>query len=112
MKGSDGFVQAYIAQAAVESKSQLMVAHAVTQEANDKQQIKPMVQTIELVGFCTNDVGTIREFREAMRMFQVPGWLVTPNTDVSAAIEKGATEIGNARAQAKASAAGAAQKIP
>lgn len=47
MKGSDGFVQAYNAQAAVESTSQLIVAQAVTQEANDKQQIAPMVQTIE-----------------------------------------------------------------
>jgi IS5 family transposase len=47
MKGTDGFVQGYNAQAAVESKSQLIVAQAVTQEANDKQQIKPMVQTIE-----------------------------------------------------------------
>ena len=47
MKGSDGFVQAYNAQAAVESTSQLIVAQAVTQEANDKQQMAPMVKTIE-----------------------------------------------------------------
>jgi transposase len=47
MKGSDGFVQAYNAQAAVESTSQLIVAQAVTQEANDKQQVAPMVETIE-----------------------------------------------------------------
>jgi transposase len=47
MKGSDGFVQGYNAQAAVESGSQLIVAQAVTQEANDKQQIAPMVKTIE-----------------------------------------------------------------
>lgn len=47
MKGADGFVQAYNAQAAVESTSQLIVAQAVTQEANDKQQIVPMVETIE-----------------------------------------------------------------
>jgi len=47
MKGSDGYVQAYNAQAAVESTSQLIVAQAVTQEANDKQQMAPMVKTIE-----------------------------------------------------------------
>ncbi len=47
MKGADGFVQAYNAQAAVESTSQLIVAQAVTQEANDKQQVVPMVETIE-----------------------------------------------------------------
>lgn len=47
MKGSDGFVQAYDAQAAVESSSQLIVGQAVTQEANDKQQVAPMVETIE-----------------------------------------------------------------
>ena len=45
MKGSDGFVQAYNAQAAVEATTQLIVAQAVTQEANDKQQVVPMVQT-------------------------------------------------------------------
>jgi transposase len=47
MKGSDGFVQAYNAQAAVEASMQLIVGQAVTQEANDKQQIVPMVETIE-----------------------------------------------------------------
>ena len=47
MKGSDGFVQAYNAQAAVESTFQLIVAQAVTQEANDKQQVAPMVEAIE-----------------------------------------------------------------
>jgi transposase len=47
MKGADGFVQAYNAQAAVESTMQLIVAQAVTQEANDKQQVVPMVEAIE-----------------------------------------------------------------
>jgi transposase len=47
MKGADGFVQAYNAQAAVESTMQLIVAQAVTQEANDKQQVAPMVKAIE-----------------------------------------------------------------
>jgi transposase len=47
MKGSEGFAQAYNAQAAVEASMQLIVGQAVTQEANDKQQIVPMVETIE-----------------------------------------------------------------
>ncbi len=47
MKGADGFVQAYNAQAVVEEGSQLIVAQAVTQEANDKQQVKPMVEAVK-----------------------------------------------------------------
>jgi transposase len=47
MKGTDGFVQAYNAQAVVESTTQLIVAQAVTQEANDKRQVEPMVAAIE-----------------------------------------------------------------
>ena len=47
MKGADGFVQAYNAQAVVEDVSQLIVAQAVTQEANDKQQVVPMVAAVE-----------------------------------------------------------------
>ena len=47
MKGSDGFVQAFNAEAVVEEGSQLIVAQAVTQEANDKQQVIPMVEAVE-----------------------------------------------------------------
>lgn len=47
MKGTDGFVQAYNGQAAVEQSFQLIVGQAVTQEANDKQQLQPMVETIK-----------------------------------------------------------------
>jgi hypothetical protein len=46
MKGPDGFVQAYNAQVAVDAL-QLIVGQAVTQETNDKQQLMPMVRTIE-----------------------------------------------------------------
>ena len=46
-KGPEGFVQAYNAQVAVEAKTQMIVGQAVTQEVNDKQQVKPMVQVIE-----------------------------------------------------------------
>ncbi len=47
MKGADGFVQAYNAQAVVEADFQLIVGQAVTQAANDKQQVVPMVEVIE-----------------------------------------------------------------
>lgn len=47
MKGADGFVQAYNAQAVVEEGSQLIVAQAVTQEANDKQQVMPMIAAVK-----------------------------------------------------------------
>jgi transposase len=47
MKGADGFVQGYNAQAAVEPGLQLIVGQAVTQATNDKEQLIPMVATIE-----------------------------------------------------------------
>ena len=46
MKGPDGFVQAYNAQIAVDDL-QLIVGQAVTQETNDKQQLVPMIATID-----------------------------------------------------------------
>ncbi len=47
MKGADGFVQAFNAQAAVEPDWQLIVGQTVTQAANDKEQLTPMVEVIE-----------------------------------------------------------------
>src|SRR5260370_39042110 len=47
MKGADGFVQAYNAQAAVEPDLQLIVGQTVTQAANDKEQLLPMVEVIK-----------------------------------------------------------------
>ena len=47
MKGVDGFVQAYNAQAAVEPAFQLIVGQMVTQATNDKEQLIPMLATIE-----------------------------------------------------------------
>jgi transposase len=46
MKGPEGFVQAYNAQLAVDSVCQLIVGQAVTQEANDKQQLAPLVEAV------------------------------------------------------------------
>ncbi len=47
MKGADGFVQAYNAQAAVEPTVQLIVGQALTNEANDKKQLEPLVEAVE-----------------------------------------------------------------
>lgn len=47
MKSGDGFVQAYNAQAAVEPTMGLIVGQLVTQAANDKEQLRPMVEAIE-----------------------------------------------------------------
>jgi transposase len=47
MKGADGFVQAYNAQAVVEPALQLIVGQAVTDAPNDKQQLMPMLQIVE-----------------------------------------------------------------
>ena len=46
MKGADSFVQAYNTQIAVESDLQLIVGQRVTQDVNDKQQMKPMIEVI------------------------------------------------------------------
>jgi hypothetical protein len=47
MKGADGIVQGYNAQAAVEPEFLLIVGQSVTEAANDKQQLAPMVELIE-----------------------------------------------------------------
>src|SRR6202165_3146931 len=47
MKGADGFVQGYNAQAAVEPEMLLIGGEAITEAANDKQQLEPMVEAIE-----------------------------------------------------------------
>jgi transposase len=46
MPGGEGFVQAYNTQIAVEPNFQLIVANGVTQDTNDKQQLKPVVEAI------------------------------------------------------------------
>ena len=47
LKGSDGFLQGYNTQIAVEPVFQLIVGQRVTQAANDKQQMVPLVEAIE-----------------------------------------------------------------
>ena len=45
--GPDGFVQAYNTQIAVEPVFQRIVGQTVTQAANDKQQMAPLVEVVE-----------------------------------------------------------------
>jgi hypothetical protein len=47
LKGADGFLQGYNTQIAVEPVFQLIVGQQVTQAANDKQQLVPLVERIE-----------------------------------------------------------------
>ena len=47
LKGPDGFVQGYNTQIAVEPVFQLIVGQRVTQAANDKQQMVPLIEAIE-----------------------------------------------------------------
>jgi hypothetical protein len=47
MKGSDGFLQGYNAQAAVEPALQLIVGQTITVATNDKEQLVPMLEAIE-----------------------------------------------------------------
>jgi transposase len=47
MKGPEGFVQAYNTQIAVEPNFQFIVGQTVTPAANDKQQMVPLVETIQ-----------------------------------------------------------------
>ncbi len=47
MKGPEGFVQAYNAQIAVEPALGLIVAQALTQDANDKNQLLPMIDAVK-----------------------------------------------------------------
>ena len=47
MKGPDGFVQAYNAQAAVDAGAQIIVAHELTQCGSDQGQLVPLIEAIE-----------------------------------------------------------------
>lgn len=47
MPSGDGFMQAYNGQAAVDADSMLIMAATLTQQANDKQQIEPMLNELD-----------------------------------------------------------------
>ncbi len=46
-QGKNNFIRGYNCQAAVDEKSQIIVATHVTQDSNDKQQLKPLLDKIK-----------------------------------------------------------------
>ncbi len=63
------FVQAYNAQAAVDSTAQIIVAAAVTQEANDKRQLVAMLS--QVAGNCEAAPAAERRERRLVRSLSV-----------------------------------------
>ena len=47
LKTKDGFIQGYNAQAAVDAKRQIIVAHALTDSTSDQGQLEPLIDAIE-----------------------------------------------------------------
>jgi transposase len=47
VNGDKAFIQGYNAQAAVDEANQIIVGRALTNEANDKQQVKPLVEDVK-----------------------------------------------------------------
>jgi len=71
-----GFDQCYNAQAAVATESMLIVAHDLTQAANDKQQLAPIVDQIKAL---PDEVGRVRD------LLADSGYLSEANVDHCAA---------------------------
>ena len=83
MKGRDGFVQGYNAQAAVDAKAQVIVAHGLTDNAADVGQLIPMADAVEAntgakptqlsadSGYCSEENLTALETR------QITGFVAT-----------------------------------
>ena len=83
MKGKDGFVQGYNAQAAVDAKAQVIVAHGLTDNAADVGQLIPMADAVEAntgakptqlsadSGYCSEENLTALETR------QITGFVAT-----------------------------------
>ncbi len=47
MKGRDGFVQAYNAQAAVDADAQIIVAHCLTNNGSDQDALLPLIDAVQ-----------------------------------------------------------------
>jgi transposase len=78
------FVQAYNAQAAVDSEAQVIVAAEVTQEANDKQPLVPMLEQVKIVTGsqpqqATADSGYFSEAQVTDRRLEGIDLLVAPD---------------------------------
>ena len=103
MKGADGFVQAYNCQAAVDSASQVIVAQRVTNQANDIQQLRPMLDEIKRstgrqaqqlsgdAGYCSED--NLAELRRR----QIRGYVATGRDRHGDAAAKGACREGSGK---------------
>lgn len=80
MKTSQGFEQCYNAQAAVDTQSMLVVAQAVTQAPNDKQQIEPMLAPLQALA---------GEHQRIVRLLADTGYFSKTNVDacVNAKVE-------------------------
>ncbi len=78
------FVQAYNAQAAVDSHAQVIVGAAVTQEANDKKQLVPMLKEVKAQMGClprqvTADNGYFSEANVSYAQLQEIDLFVAPD---------------------------------
>src|ERR1700710_881077 len=63
MKGRDGFVQAYNAQAAVDADAQIIVAHRLTNNGSDQDALLPLLDAIaETTGEMPNEVSADNGF--------------------------------------------------
>jgi len=62
------FEQCYNCQAAVDQKSQIVVAATVTQEPNDKQQVEPLIEELDLLGLTHNLLKLFRSGRAAIAL--------------------------------------------
>src|ERR1700710_3040577 len=63
MKGRDGFVQAYNAQAAVDADAQIIVAHRLTNNGSDQDTLLPLLDAIaETTGEMPNEVSADNGF--------------------------------------------------
>jgi hypothetical protein len=80
----------------VAAESRAVIAMPLFVPPGDSTKTTTVDMKIELVGFCTNDVATIREFKEAMNLYYDNDWLLTNGAIVST-IEEGAKLIKKAR---------------
>jgi len=90
------FVQAYNAQAAVDSHAQVIVAAEVTQEANDKKQLVPMLEQVKIMTGsrpqqATADAGYFSEASVTDARLEGIDLLVAPDRQKHGEKEAGAT---------------------
>ena len=63
-KGSKDFIQGYNCQIAVDENAQVIVSSDVTQQSNDKKQLRPLVEKMEdwyLLKISTSDIEELQK---------------------------------------------------